>query len=179
MKCFEGDYLIRDVPINRLVPNRESITLIWYNPSFTESSIDVSKIAHLRARNDYILLYTQKSMCIEYLTANIQRSEHIIMVLFGTDILDEACKCEQIHAILIVGSSDKRKLKLNHRTTVEVFDKSESMMIKLSEVITNVEHQVAQETDGMFTTFDQKEISLRDLHQTPGSAVWCQAFKGE
>jgi len=166
--------------MDRLIQNRESITLIWYNPNLKELERDIIKIFNFRRMNDYILLYTQKLLFVEYLTS--KKNEHIVVVLYEIEILDMVCKCEQVNTIFIVNSNNKNMIEYNHQyypKMVAVFQDSDSMMVKLEEVIKNIEYQVAQQIDGMFTTLDQKEIALRDLQHTLGSSLWCQGFKCE
>ena len=52
------------------------------------------------------------------------------------------------------------------------------MLVTLQQVVVDVEHQVAHQLDSMFTRFDQKEKSLRDLQRYMGPSVWYRLFKG-
>ena len=178
--------LVRDIPINHIVPNRELITLIWYNPFLTESSTDLPKISNLRRFNNYILLYTQKSLCIEWLTSNQKTHDRIIIVLYGIELLDKAYACEQVHTIVIVDSNNQSKLDETYHNkrcgskAVLVFEESDLMLEKVEEVISKVEDQMVHQIDGVFSTFSQtKEIALRDLQHALGSSIWCQVFKGK
>ena len=136
----------------------------------TEIDIDKSMISHLRQLNDYIVLYSQKSKCIEYLTSNKRKSEYVIVVLYGIEVLDEACQCEQVRSILVV-SSEKEACKKNfneysqHTKVMGIFEESNSMMIKLPQAIADVEVQALEKDIGIFSTFDRKQRSLRDLRQ--------------
>lgn len=120
-------------------------------------------------------------MCIEYLTSDIKKGDYIIVVLHGVELFDKVYECEQVHTILIVDSDSKSKLNTieHHSKTVSIFEESDLMMIKLEEVIKNVECQATYQTDGMFSTLNQKDVSLRDLQHAIGSSIWCHVFKGK
>ena len=121
-------------------------------------------------------------MCVDYLTSKMNRHEHVVVVLdHGANILDKALKCEQVRAVLLVDSSvanpldniDQAPLKI-----VAVFGKCDTMLVRLEKVIVDVEHQANHHLDGFFTSFDQKEKSLRDLQLYMGPSIWYQLFKG-
>ena len=180
--------LARDIPINDLILNRELITLIWYNPSLTESSADLRKISNFRRLNNYILLYTQKTLCIEYLTSNLKRHDHIIIVLYGIELLDEAYACEQVHTIILVDSNNQSKSnriypnKQCRSKTILAFEESHLTSEKFEEVISDAVDKITDKIDGdgVFSTLNQtKQVALRDLHDAVGSSVWCQVFKGK
>ena len=138
------------------MPNREVITLVWYDPRCTEASVpDIGKLCRL---NNYILYHTDESMCVDFLTSKMNRHEHIVVVLdHGVKILDQALKCEQVRAVLLVDSSGASPLdtiEVTPSKPVAVFDQSDSMLVTLQQVLVDVEHQVAHQLDSMFTRFD-------------------------
>jgi len=59
------------------------------------------------------------------------------------------------------------------------FKKYHSMMIKLQQVVVNIEHQVAQQDEDIFHRFDPKERALRDLRSELAPFIWCTGFKSK
>jgi hypothetical protein len=140
-------------------------------------------IADLRSRNDYILFYTKKSMCIECLTSRLMKDKYIVVVLHGMEILEKVLECAQVHTIMIVdNNSSKQKLPKYendpHRKIVTVSEESDSILAKLQQVITGVENQITLETGSLFSTFDRRQRSLRDLQRESAPFLWSQIFKG-
>jgi hypothetical protein len=45
----------------------------------------------------------------------------------------------------------------------DLFEEHHSMMIKLQQVIGNIEHQIDQQVEDMFNRFNRKEKALQDL----------------
>ncbi|CAF0729108.1 unnamed protein product [Adineta steineri] len=180
--CRDSSF-IHDIPPDQLVPNHESITVIWFDPALAETNIDSTMLTRLRFLNDYILFCAKKSMCIEYLTRNIDKSDRIITVLHGFDILDEVYQYEQVHSILIIDSNtDENKLNViqnnyQYSKTVEIFKEHNSMMKKLQQVIIDIEQEIVQQTEAIFDVLDQEEKALRNLRAELGPFIWRQLFK--
>jgi hypothetical protein len=182
-KYLRRDCLICDIPIYRLVPNRENITLIWFDSTLTEINTSVSALIHLRALNDYVLFYTQKSTFLEYLMSKRKKSDHVIVVLYDIEVLDKAHECEQVHAILMVDPNNTINKSMitadRHPKLVGIFEEREFMLVKLQQVIVDVEHQLAQGAGNTFSTFDRKERALRDVRHQLAPFLWCHVFKGK
>ena len=53
------------------------------------------------------------------------------------------------------------------------------MMIKLQQVINNIEYQIVEQVEDIFNIFDRKQRVLRDLHAELGPFLWCQIFKSK
>jgi hypothetical protein len=176
------DCLVRDIPIYRLFPNRENITLIWFDSMLSETNTSNSTLIQLRALNDYVLFYTKKAMFLEYLMSKIKKSDHIIVVLYNIEILGKIHECEQVHAILMVDSNNTMNKSMimaeYYPKLIGIFEDRESVLIKLPQVIAGVEHQVAQGVGNTFTTF-RKERALRDVRHELGPFLWCHVFKGK
>ena len=157
--------------------HRESITLVWLNPHPSESKRDSSTQTHFQHLNCDVLFYTDKSSCVDYFATKTNRYEHIILVIEGAEVFDEALQCDQVKRILLVQSADPRDS--SHSKMVTVCDENQSMVGELEKVIAIVEHEASQQLEGVFNTLDKKERALRDLHNRLGSSIWCRAFRGE
>ena len=179
------DRFLVDIPLHSLVPNGESITVVWFNPALWESKIDSSTMIHIRLLRHYVLVYTDQTLCVEYLTAKMNRCEHIILVIEGVEVFDEAYQCDQVKWIVSVRSDNRknsivREEKSSHcLKTVIVCEDKDSMVAELRRVIAKVEQQTSQQLDGAFKTLGKKERSLRDLQNQLGSSIWCLAFRSE
>lgn len=181
--CYVKPTFSFDVSLDHLSMNRESIAIIWFDPMITKTSVDMSFVTRLRQLNDYIVFYSQESRCIEYFTSK-RKSEYIIAILNGSALLDTACQCEQVRAILIVDSNSsvcKENLDKNSQSSkvMGIFDEPDSAMIKLPQVIADVENQAAIEVTDILSTFDRKQKSFTDLRQELASFLWCQGCKGK
>ncbi|CAF0744245.1 unnamed protein product [Adineta steineri] len=180
---YRDNSFIHDIPPDQLVPNREFITVIWFDPMLTETNIDSTVLTRLRFLNDYILFYTKKSICTEYLARNIDKSDRIIIVLHGFGILDEVYQYKQLHSILIIDSNtDKNKLNITknncqYSKTVEIFKEHDLMMKKLQQVIVDIEHEIVQQTEAIFDVLDREDRAFRDLRAELGPFLWRQIFK--
>lgn len=179
------DRLLVDIPLHSLGPNREAITVVWFNPVLSKAKINSSTMAHLRLLRHYVLIYTDQTLCVEYLTAKMNRWEHIILVIEGAEVSDEVYQCDQVKWILFVRSDDRRNSSIREEKSshcskmVTVCEDEESVVAELTRVIENVQQQTSQQLDGVFKTLGKKERSLRDLHAQLGSSLWCRAFASE
>lgn len=124
-------------------------------------------------------------MFVEYLTSNINKSDYIIVIIHGFKLFDKAYECEQAHAILIIDlNNDKNQLNIHknnhhHLKMGDIFEEHHSMMIKVQQVIGNIEHQIDQQVEDMFNRFNWKEKALQDLRVELGPFLWCQIFKSK
>lgn len=136
---------------------------------------------YLRALNDYILFYTQKSLYLEYLLSKQKRNDYIIAILKNTEILDETHQCEQVHSILLIISNDEKNLimKEDYQKVVGIFEDENSMFVRLKQVIVDVEHRFSQDIGGMFNISNRKERTLQDVRDELPLFMWRQAFKGK
>jgi hypothetical protein len=140
-------------------------------------------LTHLRSLNDYVLFYTQKRLYFEYLMLKLKRDDHVIVILSDVEILDETHKCEQVQAILLmITDNEKNKnviIKDDYKKIVGVFNDQNSMLVKLQQIIVNVEHEVAHNVGDVFSTFNRKERTLQDVRHEFALFMWRQVFKGK
>ncbi|CAF4818964.1 unnamed protein product, partial [Rotaria sp. Silwood2] len=114
----------------------------------TETDIFDLLVTHLLTLNDYILFYTQKSLYLEYLMSKQKKNDYVIVILDDIEILNQTQNCEGVHAILLIMmDNDKNKniiIKQDCNKVVGIFTDRNSILVKLQQVIVDVEHQVAQ-----------------------------------
>ncbi|CAF3974680.1 unnamed protein product, partial [Rotaria sp. Silwood1] len=60
---------------------------------------------------------------------------------------------------------------------VGIFTDRNSILVKLQQVIIDVEHQVAQNVGNIFSTFNRQERTLRDVRHELAVFMWRQVFK--
>ena len=166
--------------------NREGITLLWFDPTIKEANIPDFTIPHLRSVNDYILIYSDKLLYVDYLESEKKRNDRIIAILHGAENLDETHACEQIQAILLILSIDENEnkstpmIETNSKKVIEIFKDRSSMLEKLQQVIVQVEHQSTKSMTNIFSTFNPpQERSLRNLENEWVSFIWRYAFKSK
>lgn len=174
--CSRGDYLRWNMSVHDLNPNREGITLIWFDRTLTEASVLHSSFDHLRMLTDYILIYSKKALYMDYLKSEAKRQNSVIVVLRDTESLDETHDCEQVQSILLMSSSDNDEEK-KYNKVIGTFQDQSSMFERLQQIIVHLEHQLAQNMTNIFSTFDPKERSLTDLREELVSFMWSHIFK--
>ncbi len=110
-----------------------------------------------------------------------KRNDHVIVILKNMEILDETYKCEQVHSILlIIPNNDKNmKMKEDYQKVVGIFQDENSMFVRLQQVIVDIENDTNQNIENIFSTFNQKEKSLRDLRHDLMPFIWCHIFKSK
>jgi len=110
-----------------------------------------------------------------------KRNEHVIVILNNMDILDETHNCEQVYVILLLIPDNNKNMIIeeDYKKVVGIFKDQNSMVVKLQEVIADIEHDIAQNMENIFSTFNRKERSLRDLRHELTPFVWCHIFKGK
>ena len=146
-----------------------------------------SAFNHLRSLNDYILIYSKKSLYTDYLMSQQKRNDCIIALLRNSENLDETHDCEQVQAIILILSNDheddeKKNIQViekNYKKLMGIFKDQYSMIEKVQQLIVNVEHQQAQNMTNLFSTFNPNERSLKDLRSEWVTFLWCHVFKSK
>ena len=181
LQSSRHDHLLLDIPANRLIPNQEDVSLVWFNPELIDTDVLDSSLSHLRTLNDYVLFYTQKSLYLEYLMSEQKRNDHIIVILHDIEFLDQTNHCEQVDAILLMNMNRHANVinERDHQKVVGIFENTNSMLVKLKQVIADVEHHAAQNVREIFSTFNRRERVLRDVRHELGLFMWRQVFKGK
>ena len=144
--------------VHDLNPNREGITLTWFDRTLTEASVLDSSFDHLRMLNDYILIYSKKAFYMNYLKSEEKRHNSVIDVLRDTENLDETHDCEQIQAVLLMSSSDNDEDKKNiqiiekkYNKVMGVFEDQSLMFERLQQIMDRVEHRLALNMTNILT----------------------------
>ncbi|CAF4846317.1 unnamed protein product, partial [Rotaria sp. Silwood1] len=153
MDVQKRDCLIRDIPVDCLVTNQESISIVWFDSIMINQNISDLSFIHLRTLNDYILFYSQKSLYFEYLMSKQKKNDHVIVILDDIEILEQT------------------------QNFVGIFTDRNSILVKLQKLIVDVEHQVAQNVGNIFSTFNRQERTLRDVRHELAVFMWRQVFK--
>lgn len=182
--CLRRDYFRWNMSVHDLNPNREGITLVWFDRTLTEANALNLSFDHLRMLNDYILIYSEKTLYMDYLQSEEKRHNSVISILHDTENLDETHDCEQVQAILLISSSendeDKKKIETTEKKynkVIGIFEDQSSMFEKLQQIIVHVEHQLAQNMTNIFSSFNPKERSLKDVREELVSFMWSHVFK--
>lgn len=171
--------------MDNLQSNREGVTLVWFDPTLKEGNVSDFAFPHLRSLNDYILIYSDESLYMDYLKSEQKRNDHIVAVLHNAENLDETHDCEQVQAILLIlpNESDENKnmskIKTNYTKVFEIFEDRNSMLEKLQQVIIDVEQQFTQNMTNIFSTFNPEQRCLRDIKTEWVSFIWRHAFKSK
>ena len=183
LQSSSRDYPLLDIPADRLIRNQEDVSLVWFNPELIDTDVSDLSLNHLRTLNDYVLLYTQKSLYLEYLISEQKRNDHIIVILHDTEVLDQTNNCEQVDVILLMNTNNNRCRNVvnerDYRKVVGIFENTSSMLVQLEQVIADVEHHAAQNIEEVFSTFNRQERALRDVRHEMAVFMWRQVFKGK
>ncbi|UJR38789.1 hypothetical protein I4U23_031454 [Adineta vaga] len=168
-----------DVPFDQIKPNREVLTLIWYNPTCNDIANNIQIMSQLRALNNYVLLYTKKALLFEYLSCANKFNEHCIVVMPDIEDAFIVHDFQCVRALCMIKSDQLSKTSIDkYRKFSTLTNEPEVMATQLQKIIIKIERQiiVQGESDGL-SVIARHERALRDVRQDIGPFLWCHVFK--
>ncbi|CAF1531000.1 unnamed protein product [Adineta ricciae] len=183
-----------------IVSTRSGITLIWFEDSELwsshESDETVTRLSALK--NCFISRYATGSKCIKYLK-RAQSYETIILVIVAddkqidlhtpsTDAIDVSriFQYRSVQSIFLVlriankvtGTIEANSFKTSYKTIDKltgILDNHEAVYSQLQRLISEIE----ESDDGLFSTFNQRQKSLRHVRYELGAFVWSHSYRGQ
>ncbi|CAF1320996.1 unnamed protein product [Rotaria sordida] len=154
--------------------NKESTTLIWFDPNI-KSHEDIEKTKEqLRLINDYVIFFTDLEQCIRYIES-IDK-EKILLIISGSkasEILPRICSYHQIDSIFIFSiEKDQYEYLLNeYSKIIGIYINFDDLYKSIKEQIDLVNKQI--ET---LCYFDQHQILTKDLSKESAKFLLFQLF---
>ena len=155
--------------------NKETITLIWFDPNITECE-DIRKTQEkLRKINDYVIFYTDLHLCVSYIQSS--EKEKIFLVTSGehaSHILPQTAKLRQIDSIFMFCTEVER-----YKQLADEYPKKIAIYNTVSELCESIQEQTALVDNQLQTlsSFDQYQQSTKDLTKQSEEFLWFQLFK--
>lgn len=173
-----------DIAFDRLVPNGEPGTLVWLDPTLANTGLDHKTYAELRAVNDYVLFYTELSVCVDYLISRRNRWGYFILILSNLRIPDVAPLFDLVDGVLIIESDQKPSESSNtsysHPKITGTYENHGSMLTALKQIVADTEQHIFQHLgNNGIRTFDREGKALRNLETEIGPFLWCHVFKSQ
>ncbi|CAF1403654.1 unnamed protein product [Adineta steineri] len=180
VKRFNSEHISEnDEDDNTFHGNQESITLIWFDKSIDLNSKDIQLTkTMLKEINDYIILFTNIDVCIQYIESI--KSEIIFLIVSGSDahnLLSKIHNLRQIDSIFIF-CMDKLKYdksligKGDYYKIIDIFTEQSSLIKSIQRTIQLVERQM-----DIFSLYSQNQKSIRNLTKESASFIWHQLLK--
>ena len=154
--------------------NKESITLIWFDPNIgSREDIEQTK-QELRRINDCVKFYTDLEQCITYIQSVQQ--EKIFLVTSGSrasQILPRVASCRQIDCIFIFCMKKQKyqNLMVEFPKIIGIYIDLDDLSLSIKEQIDLVDKQIQT-----FSFFDRQQKSTKDLSKESGAFLWFQLF---
>lgn len=154
--------------------NKESITLIWYDPNIT-SYEDIETIKEqLRRINDFVVFYTEFEECITFIqTVTSEKTFLIISGSCASHILSDIIKYNQVDSIFIYCmKKDLYKNLLSfYSEMIGTYNDLNSLYNSIREQVILVEKHIQ-----VFNFFDQNQKATKDLSNESAEFLWYQLF---
>ena len=145
--------------------NKETVTLIWFEPRTTLSS---ESTLTLRSLIDYLVLHTDLQQCLAFMRSIVQ--EKIYLILSGHSALILLASINdllRVERVFLFCSSRETSLHLleKHPKIVDVFDSREAQPSKTS--------ALHSQTSGTTVTFyEQRTKGARNISEKPAEFLW-------
>jgi tetratricopeptide (TPR) repeat protein len=164
------------VPNNQLVTriNKESTTLIWFDPNIGIKKDTENTKQQLRRINDYVIFYTDLDECIKFIQSIFD--EKIFLITSGSKaskILPYVCCLRQVDSIFIFCFE-----KAKYEYLCDDYSKIIGIYVVLDDLCQSIQQQVELVDKQLhtFSFYDQHQKSTRDLSKQAAEFLWFQLF---
>jgi len=155
--------------------NKETTTLLWFNPNIGHKEDTKQTQDKLREINDYVSFYEDLQLCIDYIQS--AKNEKIFLITSGkqaSQILPAVLNLRQIDSIFIFCMKIERYEHLTNEYTkiIGIYNNLDQLSESIREQMTSVDQQIQT-----LSFFNQHEQSTKDLSKESGKFIWFQLFK--
>ncbi|CAF1280329.1 unnamed protein product [Adineta steineri] len=152
--------------------NKESITLVWFDPNPNEKVKTKDMMKKLRSINDYVLIETNEEECISYIKK--VTNEKIFLVIPGTSaniLLPRIIDLKQIEVIFIICDVRRKYFYL-----LDKYPKIAGIFIDQEDLNSNIRKNIRSLNKQMesFSFYDQKQTVSMDLSERTAEFLWFQ-----
>ena len=152
------------------IENKESITLIWFDPNIDAIDDRQVTIDTLRSINDYALIYTDANQCISYIQSI--RNEKIFLIISGvwaSVILPSIVDLKQLEVIYIFCGQPEQYSYL-----MESYSKIAGILTNQQELDLNIRkklHSFNKQAE-TFSFYDQNQKVSINLSEQTAQFLW-------
>ena len=152
------------------IENKESITLIWFDPNIDAIDDRQVTIDTLRSINDYALIYTDANQCISYIQSI--RNEKIFLIISGvwaSVILPSIVDLKQLEVIYIFCGQPEQYSYLMER-----YSKIAGILTNQQELDLNIRkklHSFNKQAE-TFSFYDQNQKVSINLSEQTAQFLW-------
>ncbi|CAF3721502.1 unnamed protein product [Rotaria sordida] len=154
--------------------NKESITLIWFDPNIGSNEDTEKTKQTLRLINNYVIFFTDLEQCITFIESI--NKEKIFLITSGSkasEILSRISSLRQIDSIFIFCIR-----KTRYEYLLNDFKKIIGIYINLNDLYKSIKEQIdlVDKQIQTFSFFDQHQKSTKDLSKESAEFLWFQLF---
>ncbi|CAF1324699.1 unnamed protein product [Rotaria sp. Silwood1] len=154
--------------------NKESITLIWFDPNIGSRQETEQTKQELRSINDFVIFFTEREECISFIQS-IDK-EKIFLIVSGSkasEILPRISSNQNIDSIFIFCKKRDR-----YENLMNEYRKIVGIYINLDDLCESIKDQISlfNKQIQVFSIFDQHQTSTKDLLKESAEFLWFQLF---
>ena len=154
--------------------NKETITLIWFDPNIGSCEDTERTQQRLRHINDYTIFYTDLQQCVTFIQSTSK--EKILLITSGSKasaLLPHITSVGQVVAIFIFCMKRDRYEHLLHEYSNII-----GIYVTLNDLCQSIEQQVdlIDQQLQAFSFFDHHQKSTKDLSKQTAEFLWFQLF---
>jgi hypothetical protein len=152
-----------EVDLNSTDENKESTTLLWFDPKIGSHEDTKRTQEELRHINNYVIFHTDLDQCVRFIQS-IEK-EKIFLITSGakaSQILPLVSSLRQIHSIFIYCFKKDRWEQLinEYPKIIGVYVDLKALLLSIKEQIDLFDKQLQT-----FSFFDQNQKAIKDLSQ--------------
>jgi tetratricopeptide (TPR) repeat protein len=154
--------------------NKESTTLIWFDPNIESREDTEETKQQLRLINDYVKFHTNLDQCVKFIQS--RDKEKIFLITSGSkasQLLPHIASLRQVDSIFIFCMKKER-----YEHLMNEYPKIIGIYIDLNELCQSIEQQIdlVDKQLQTFSFFDQHQKSTKDLSKESSEFLWFQLF---
>ncbi|CAF1314681.1 unnamed protein product [Rotaria sordida] len=154
--------------------NKESITLIWFDPNTRSRKETEQTVRQLRLINDYVIFSSDLEECIRRI--QLINKEIIFLITSGakaSQIVPRISSFDQINSIFIFN-----KEKTSYEDLLTKYSNIIGIYINLDDLCKSIKEEInfINKPIQTFSFIDQHQISIKDISKQSAKFLWYQLF---
>ena len=154
--------------------NKESTTLLWFDPNIGSSEDNEKTKQNLRSINDFVVFHTDLDQCVTFIQS-IDK-EKIFLITSGSkasQLLPLVAHLRQVNSIFIFCLKHDR-----YKHLIGEYSKIIGIYARLDDLCFSIRHEIELVDNELqtFSVFDRHQKSTKDLSQQLGEFLWVQLF---
>ena len=154
--------------------NKESTTLLWFDPKIGSSEDNEKTKQQLRSINDFVIFHTDLDRCVNFIQS--VDKENILLITSGSkasQLLPLVAHLRQVDSIFIFCIKQDR-----YQHLIDEYPKIIGIYVCLDDLCSSIRHEIERVDQQLQTlsVFDSHQKSTKDLSQQSGEFLWLQLF---